>query len=104
MCSLIYTAPGYDCPPSYDGINDGSGEFWTIYLYERWHPEYCEQWGLTFGINCANLDTKEIYLGVGTLGNDDNELQMTPLRHELEHLKCDCDFHEGQTPDGFIRD
>ena len=96
FCALIYTSPYYDCPPEYDGVQDGTGSIWTIHYYDDYTTKWCEMLGLRV-YTCANVDLDHINFFL-PLKNIVDDFGMTALEHELEHLKCDCNFHSINEP------
>lgn len=82
ICSLIYVAPYYDC-----------SEHWTIEIYDE--PVLCNIGQKILAAGCTNFETKTIRLydyAAYNYGRDSKD-GFTVLEHELEHLKCMCDFH-----------
>ena len=81
MCSLIYTSPYYDC-----------SEQWEIEVYDQ--AVLCHENDLILAAGCTNFETKTIKIyNYAMYEYDKDEYGFTVLEHELEHLKCICDFH-----------
>jgi hypothetical protein len=82
ICSLTYSSPFYDC-----------SERWEIRIYDE--PVLCNNADTYIeAAGCTNFLTKKIAIydyAMREYGKD--EYGLTPLEHELEHLKCMCDFH-----------
>ena len=82
ICSLTYTSPHYDC-----------SEHWKIQVYDK--PVPCFD-GNTYidSAGCTNFHTKTIKIyDYAMYAYNKDEYGFTTLEHELEHLKCMCDFH-----------
>jgi len=82
ICSLTHTAPFYDC-----------SEQWRIEVYDE--PVSCFVGYEIRAAGCTNFETKTIRIydyAMREYGRDPAD-GYTVLEHELEHLKCMCDFH-----------
>jgi len=82
ICSLTNTAPFYDC-----------SEQWQIQVYDQ--PVTCNTGQQILAAGCTNFESKTIKIYDYAMNNygTDPEDGFTVLGHELEHLKCMCDFH-----------
>lgn len=81
MCSLITVSPFYDC-----------SETWEIRMYDTPPNIQCNNNDPAYhSFGCAKLLTKTIH--VVDFSEHKDRFGMTVLEHELEHLKCKCDFH-----------
>jgi len=81
ICSLLSVAPFYDC-----------SEKWEIRLYGDFPTIQCnnrDQHLVSLG--CANLDRDLIH--IVDIPDYRDEFGQTVLSHELEHLRCRCNFH-----------
>jgi hypothetical protein len=81
ICSLTHAYPFYDC-----------SEHWKIEVYDE--PVSCFVGHEILAAGCTNFETKTIRIydyALLVYGND--QYGFTVLEHELEHLKCMCDFH-----------
>jgi len=122
ICELTNLEPYYDCPESVDGYFDASGEEWMVFeLDDMMFPDpvgtfvygfaiYSDTPGVKIPVDdelslCAffpnfnGTDTCSMnYMAIGK----DTPLTcyspypcMTVFEHELKHLICKCDWHEG---------
>lgn len=89
MCSLSYYRPYYDCPPEFDGKNDESGKMWTIYIFDGDAWMNCLRYKSS---SCATWPSDIIYYEITDKQWRDSQGRGL-LEHELEHLKCQCDWH-----------
>ena len=81
ICSLVSVSPFYDC-----------SESWEIRLYDTPPNIQCNNSDSQFhSFGCAKLQTNTIHL-VDFPEHFDN-FGNTILEHELEHLRCKCNFH-----------
>lgn len=82
ICSLTHTAPFYDC-----------SDQWAIQVYDV--PVTCNIGQQILAAGCTNFESKtiKIYEYAMTNYGKDHHDGFTVLEHELEHLKCMCDFH-----------
>ena len=84
ICSLTDSYPFYDC-----------SEHWKIQIYDE--PVPCHDGVATVdAAGCATFLTKSIKIydkAMHEYGKD--SYRFTVLEHELEHLRCMCDFHNG---------
>jgi hypothetical protein len=81
ICSLTHTYPFYDC-----------SEQWTIEVYSE--PVPCFVGHEIMAAGCTNFETKTIKIYDYAMHQyDKDRYGFTVLEHELEHLKCMCDFH-----------
>jgi hypothetical protein len=81
ICSLTHATPFYDC-----------AQQWTIEIHSE--PVSCFVGHQIMAAGCTNFDTKAIRIydfAMYHYGKD--RYGFTVLEHELEHLKCMCDFH-----------
>ena len=81
ICSLIQASPYYDC-----------SEHWIIEVYDQ--PVSCFVGNDIQAAGCTNFETKTVRIydyAMFVYGKD--EYGFNVLEHELEHLKCMCDFH-----------
>ena len=81
VCSLISAAPYYDC-----------SDEWEIRLYSVPPMVQCndhDKFFTTFG--CSQLNRNVIHMVHFPEHRD--QFGKTILEHELEHLKCRCNFH-----------
>ena len=123
ICELINLEPYYDCPEYIDDYFDARGEEWLIVelpLYVFDDPKKRSSLGYAvygdykileeseFGvcvrfpqlnqtINGMNLcGLKYIVIGIQQPQTCYSPYPcMSVLEHELKHLKCECDWHEG---------
>lgn len=81
ICSLIYASPYYDC-----------SEHWKIEVYDK--PILCHEDHDILAAGCTNFETKTIKIyDYAMYEYEKDEYGLTTLEHELEHLRCMCDFH-----------
>lgn len=81
ICSLISSSPYYDC-----------SEQWMIEIHNT--PVPCFEGNeFVLAAGCTNFNSKNIK--VYTMYEYEKELKdrFSALEHELEHLKCMCNFH-----------
>lgn len=82
ICSLMSVSPFYDC-----------SESWEIRLYDTPPNIQCNNSDSRFdSFGCAKLQTNTIHLVDFPERHDDSG--KTILEHELEHLHCQCNFHQ----------
>lgn len=82
ICSLTNSAPFYDC-----------SEQWQIQTYDQ--PVTCNTGQQILAAGCTNFESKTIKIyeyAMNNYGKDPSD-GLTVLGHELEHLRCMCDFH-----------
>jgi len=96
ICSLTMLAPYYDCDEQWIINIHDTEDIWA-YCYKGWdlkqHPDK-----ITTGCrkNYFNLNSMQNEINVGTGMNEpDHWFGHSVLYHELEHARCDCDFHDG---------
>ena len=122
ICQLTNLEPYYDCPESVDGYFDASGEEWMIFtLKEHLFPDPVGVSVYGFAIYSDEPDKKinpvdplslcaffPAFNGTDTcsmnymvIGSDQPPTCYSPypctsvFEHELKHLICKCDWHEG---------
>jgi len=78
ICSLVYASPHYDC-----------SEQWKIELYDVPIPCFDVQ-EFVLAAGCTDFSTKTIKIYEY---ENEPEDRFTVLEHELQHLKCMCNFH-----------
>ena len=82
ICSLISAPPFYDC-----------SDTWEIHLYSEPPDIQCNNNDPRFhSFGCANLRSNTIHMV--DFAEHTDRYGYSILQHELEHLKCQCDFHE----------
>jgi len=85
ICSLTDVAPMYDC-----------NEMWELHISDQRYPNHCKLLG-HYVAGCAyfngiygNIIPMRMYVGTSDYID---YYGMTTLEHEIEHLKCRCDWH-----------
>ncbi|MFB5597914.1 MAG: hypothetical protein ACE5RJ_02705 [Nitrosopumilaceae archaeon] len=93
ICSLIPVAPYYDCPPTYDGVLDDSGELWKINVYHNYYRGNIPTSSTIYDSSAksgfdgyANWQTGTINVVEDGLTKTDS-CNRTILQHELLHMK-----------------
>ena len=89
ICAITNTAPFYDCPPEYDGVQDFSGELWTVKIYSWDAWKHCKE----FESNaCVKWKESTIHISINQpLWKD--SCGWNTLWHELNHLKTKDPFY-----------
>jgi len=123
MCQLTNLEPFYDCPESVDGYFDASGEEWMIFTLDlEKFQDPANETVYGYAVYSKDLDLKispaeplslcnffpefnqtERLCEMNYLvwGGDSPDTCYSPypctsvLEHELKHLKCKCNWHEG---------
>lgn len=81
ICSLVTVSPFYDC-----------SESWQIHIYNVPPNVQCNNSDTRFhSFGCAKLGTNTIHMV--DFAEHRDHYGMTILEHELEHLRCKCNFH-----------
>lgn len=110
ICSLTNNEPYYDCSELWiigsinsELITDPSGQ--SVYGFA-----VIGEKNITGDLSICNFipETKDIDPSLckmkwAIVGNNSNDgcylgICLTPLEHELKHLKCDCNWHKGLKP------
>jgi len=82
ICSLISSPPYYDC-----------SEQWTIEINNSPVPCF-DSLEFVLAAGCTDFSTKTIKIYEYAMHDvKDPDDGFTVLEHELEHLKCMCNFH-----------
>ena len=122
ICQLTNLEPFYDCPESVNGYFDMSGEEWMIFVLDDYEfPDpvgvfvygfavYSDTPGEDIGVDdelslCAFFPefrgTNTCTLNYMVIGKHSPETCYSPypctsvFEHEIKHLTCKCDWHEG---------
>ncbi len=124
ICELTNLEPFYDCPQEIDGYFDGSGSTWLIislnttvftdstgesvygYAVHTMNPTMPDgKWNVCARYPELNttsyMDIKLCSMNYTVIGDYKKYITYSPhkpmlvIEHELKHLKCKCNWHEG---------
>ena len=124
ICELTNLAPFYDCPQEIDGYFDGSGTAWLIIaLNTTLFTDMTGQSVYGYAVHTTNpvmpdgeynvctrypelntttyMDIKLCSMNYTVISNYGKYITYEPykpmlvIEHELKHLKCKCNWHEG---------